>query len=133
MIGWLTGLIGNKITAKETYANNATAAGVPSVYTFLIPNAATADYDIIVDAKFEVIDVVVRKDGAGAANTMQIKNGATAITDAIAAATDKAVTRAGTIDTAQNVILAGGTLRCTATRAAGSSAALVTVYGLLRA
>lgn len=65
---------------------------------------------------------------------MQIKTGAgVAITDAIAAAVDKAVTHAGTIDTAQNVILAGGTLRCTATRAAGSSAALVTVIGILRA
>ena len=101
-----------------TTTSNQTAPGLLTAYVFLIPNAATADYDIIVDHKFEVIDVVVRKDGAGSANTAEIKNSATAITDAIAAAVDKTVTRAGTIDIASNVIAAGGTLRCTFTRAA---------------
>lgn len=125
---WLERLIG-----RIPVVNNATGAQAITVYEFLIPNAATADYDIVVDNKFEVIDVIVRKDGAGAANTAQIKNGATAVTDAIAAAVDKAVTRAGTIDTASNVVAAGGALRCTFTRAAGTSAALVTVKGIVRA
>lgn len=118
-----------------TTTNNQTAPGVLTAHVFLIPNAATADYDIVVDHKFEVIDVVVRKDGTGAGNTAQIKNGATAITDAIAAAVDKTVTRAGTIDIAAavNVVAAGGTLRCTFTRAAGTSNALVTVWGFVRA
>lgn len=120
------------ILNRMTYAANATTPGFLAVHTFTIPNAATADYDIVVVDKFEVLDVVVRKDGAGAANTVQVKNGATAITDAIAAAVDKAVTRAGTIDTASNVVAAGGTLRCTFTRAAGSSAAQVTVIGVVR-
>lgn len=112
--------------------NNQTSPGVMTAYPFLIPNAATADYDIVVDHKFEVVDVVVRKDGAGAANTAQIKNGATAITDVMAAAVDKALTRPLTIDTASNVIAAGGTLRCTFTRAAGTSNALITVWGFVR-
>jgi hypothetical protein len=130
---WLLDTINRIIDRTQTVANSATSAGVLSSYTFLIPNAATADYDIVLADKFEVIDVIVRKDAAGAGNTMQIKNLATAITDAIVAATDKAVTRAGTIDTAANVVLAGGTLRCTATRSAGSSAAQVTVLGFIRA
>jgi hypothetical protein len=99
----------------------------------LVPNAATADIDTVMTEKVEIVDVIVRKDGAGASNTIQAKTGAgTAITDAIAAAVDKAVTRAGTIDTATNVIAAGGTLRITATRAAGTMACLVLVGVLIR-
>lgn len=127
-----TGRFLEDLEGRIPVANNATAPAALSAYLFLIPNAATADYDIVVDGKFEVVDVIVRKDGAGAGNTVQIKNGATAITDAIAAAVDKAVTRAGTIDTASNVVAAGGTLRCTFTRPAGTSNALVTVLGFPR-
>lgn len=94
--------------------------------------SVTADFDVVMAEKFEVIDVVCRKDGAGASNTITVKNGATAISDAIAYATDKAVTRAGTIDTASNVIAAGGTLRVTATRSAGTVVGLVTVIGIIR-
>src|ERR1043166_3323139 len=77
--------------------------------------SVTADFDTVVNDKFEVLFVICRKDGAGAANTITIKNGSTAISDAIAFATDKAVTLSGTIDTASNVIAAGGTLRVSAT------------------
>lgn len=117
-------------------ANNSTAPAIRTAYLFTIPDAAGAvDYDIVVDVKFEVTDVTVGKIGAGAGNTIQIKNGATAISDAIAAAVDKAVTHAGTIDrtTNNNVIAAGGTLRCTATRAAGTMASEVEVHGYVRA
>jgi hypothetical protein len=104
------------------------------VYTFAVPDAATGDIDIVVSRKIEVIDVVCQKqNGAGAANTMQVKNGANAISDAIACATDNAITRAGSIDDAQSTINAGGTLRLTATRAAGTRNALVTVLCLPRA
>lgn len=127
---WLVDLVG-----RILHADNQTGASPLQSYSFLIPNAADADYDIVVDNKFEVVDVVVRKDGAGAGNTMQIKSTATAITDAIVAAVDKAVTRAGTIDSTAgvNVVPAGGILRCSAHRAAGTSAALVTVWGFERA
>jgi hypothetical protein len=115
-------------------ANNDTRPSLPTSYIFAIPDAATADYDIVVDAKFEVFDVIVGKIGAGAGNTVQIKNGATAVSDAIAAAVDKTITRAGTIDrtTNNNVIAAGGTLRCTATKSAGSMQAVVEVRGFVR-
>jgi hypothetical protein len=95
----------------------------------VIADAATADYDLVLKEKFQVTDVIVRKTGAGAGNTVQIKNGANAISDAIVAAVDKTVTRAGTLDPAQEVVAAGGTLRCTVTRAAGSGAVQVTVLG----
>lgn len=97
-----------------------------------ITGSATADFDTILAEKFEVLDVICRKDGAGAGNTITVKNLATAISDAIVFATDKAKTTAGTIDTASNVIAAGGTLRVTATRAAGTVVGLVTVIGVIR-
>lgn len=112
-----------------TVADNNTSAGIPIEHVFVIADAASADYDIVITEKFEVQEVIVRKSAAGAANTVTIKNGATAITDAIAAAVDKAVTRAGTIDPAQEVVLAGGTLRASVVRAAGSGAMKVTVIG----
>lgn len=120
-------------TGIATVSDTQTAPGVPVVYTFDIADAATADYDRIVDQKFEVLDVECIKFGAGAGNTTQVKNAATAISDAIATAVDKTVTRAGTIDRASNVIAAGGTLRITVTRAAGSGAVKVVVSGVKRA
>lgn len=106
--------------------------GVPVVYAFDIPDAATADYDRAIPAKFEVTDVTVLKSVAGAGNTVMVKSTAAAITDAIAAAVDKAVTRAGTIDRANSTIAAGGILRLTVTRAAGSSLMRVLVHGIRR-
>lgn len=94
--------------------------------------STTADFSVVLAEKTEVIDVVCRKDGAGAGNTITLKNGSTAISDAIVFATDKAVTRAGTIDTTQNVVAAGGTLTATATRSAGTVVGLVWVIGVIR-
>lgn len=119
--------------SRLTLSDNSVVPGIPVALTFQVPDAATGDIDIIVNEKIEVIDVLCqKKGGAGAGNTMQIKNGATAISDAIACAVDKTNTRAGTIDTAQSVIAAGGTLRLTATRAAGTRNALVTVFAIIR-
>jgi hypothetical protein len=109
----------------------ATGSVVPGLLVAIViqvPDAATSNIDVTVADKIEVLDVICRKDaGAGAGNTMQLFNGATAISDAIACAVDKTVTRAGTIDVAQNTINAGSALRLTATRAAGTRTATVTV------
>ena len=118
--------------SRLTHATAGTRAGVLVFHDVTTSGSTTADFDVVVLDKFEVVDVIVRKDAAGAGNTITVKNTATAITDAIVFATDKAVTRAGTIDTASNVIAAGGTLRVTATRAAGTVAGLVTVVGIIR-
>jgi len=110
----------------------ATTPGILVGIPVATSGSITADFDTVLADKFEVVDVTFRKDAAGAGNTVTVKNSATAITDAIVAATDKAVTRAGTIDTASNVIAAGGTLRVTMTRAAGTVAGLCTVWGFVR-
>jgi hypothetical protein len=126
----------SKSALAANITDNQTSPGALVVHTFLVPDAATSDIDIVVTDKIEVIDVqCIKRNGAGAGNTMQIKNGATAISDAIACAVDDTSTRAGTIvdGAGTNVIAAGGTLRLTATRAAGTRNALVTVYALKRA
>lgn len=112
--------------------DNAPKAGMLVQYLFRVADAATGDIDIVVEDKFEVTNVeCTKRGGAGAGNTMLVKNGANAISDAIACATDNAVTRAATIDDANSTIAAGGTLRLTATRAAGTRTCTVIVYGIL--
>lgn len=98
-----------------------------------ITDAATGDVDFTLLEKFEVVRVdCIKRNGAGAGNTMQVKNGATAITNAIAVAVDDTLTSSGTIDDAQSTIAAGGTLRVTATRAAGTRNCQIFVYGFIR-
>lgn len=105
-------------------------------YIFTVPDAATSDIDIVVNEKIEIVDVVcVKRNGAGAGNTMQIKKAAATVSDAIACAVDDAITRAASITDAAgvNILVAGDTLRLTASRAAGTRDCLVRVICLLRA
>ena len=89
--------------------------------------AATATFVVTSADALELVDVVVRKSNAGAGNTVQVKNGANAVSDAIVATTDKAITRAGTIDPAFNTIAAGGAFTVVNTFAAGDVKANVTL------
>lgn len=118
-------------------ATSATAVAGPTTLTasslvhfdLAFPTGvATATFTVTTPDKIEIVDVIVRKSAAGAGNTVQVKDGsANAISDAIVATTDKAITRAGTIDPAFNTIAAGGTFTVVNTFAAGSIAANVTV------
>ena len=62
-------------------------------------------------AKFRILDVSVTTIVTAGSGTVKLTDGTTDITNAIVAATTKAVTRAGTIDIAKNEIDAGGTLK----------------------
>jgi hypothetical protein len=118
---------------NATTATLATGATVSTI-VFLLPDAATTTYSFTVQEKMEIVDAWNIKDVAGAANTIQLKNGAaTAISDAMAAAVDKAVTHCATLDKATRVLAAGATLQITNTRAAGSAAAAVFVSYIRRA
>lgn len=98
-----------------------------------IPDAATATYAYLNADKIEIVDVTVLKDAAGAANTIQVKTTAdVAISDAIAAAVDKTLTRAGLLDKATRTLNAGAGFHITATRAAGSMAAQVALHVIKR-
>lgn len=101
-----------------------------------VPDAATGDIDIVMATKFEVVAVeCIKRNGAGAGNTVTLKNSATAITNAIACDTDDTVTRAATIidGAGTNVFAIGETLRLSCTRAAGTRNSLVRVLGYIRA
>lgn len=101
---------------------------------FLLPDAATATYLYTVPEKMEIVDVTCIKSAAGAANTVQLKNGSgTAISNAIATDTNLTVTRAGTLDPATRTLAAGAQLQITATRAAGSMLCTVIVHYIPRA
>lgn len=110
---------GSKVTES---ANAAVLGAVPLLYHYTIPDVgAPTDYDIVVTSKIRVVDAWILNTGiaAHAANdTIQFKNGANAITNAIAktAATD-IIVRATTIDDSRMDIADGGTLRITATKA----------------
>lgn len=99
-----------------------------------VPDGATGDIDLVLTDKFEVTGVEVQKrEGAGAAgNSITVKSGATAISDAINTnIADKATARAAAIDDAASTIEIGGTLRITRTKAGGNAACFVMVRGLL--
>lgn len=108
--------------------------GSEVVMSFLLPDVATTTYKYLVPDKLEIVDVECIKDGAGAGNSVQIKNGAgTAISDAIAFTTDKTISRAGTLDKATRVLAAGAELQITNTKAAGTAAGLVIIRAIRRA
>lgn len=120
--------------ADATISPAVTVGGIQIEIPIAIPDHATQTLTYKTRDKIEIISVSVLKDGAGAANTIQLTDSAdAAISDAIAAAVDKAVTSAGTLDVAKRIIAAGGTFKVVATRAAGTMAALVIVRALKRA
>ena len=123
----LTGLV------VENVADANVIGGIPVVHRIAIADAATGDVDVVLTHKTLIIDVHAVKTGAlgGAANTVQVKNGATAITDALDLnVADEVVVRAGTISDASHEIAAAGTLRITRTKAGGNAACIVYVTGL---
>lgn len=99
-------------------ANDQTTPGVPVLFPVAIAGGAAADTDVTIDGKHRVIDVwAVHTGGAGeASDTIQVKNGTDAITDAMDwSGGDKAIVRAAEIDDANYEIADSGTLRVTTT------------------
>lgn len=124
--------VAGKLTGAnvDDLAQDATTPGVPVVFAIDVDGGATADYDITIDYKVKVIDVHFYNTAAGdTSDSIQIKNGANAITDAMDASVSvNVIQRAAEIVDAQATISAGGTLRVTQTDNAGSDAAPAKVY-----
>lgn len=126
------------VLGDEQVGNVAVAGGtgIPLVATYNIADAASADYDVVVPEKIEVIDAWAQKRAAngGAANTVQVKNGANAITNAMDLnINDTTLARATTIDDAQSTIAAAGTLRFAVVKAGGNAACMAAVKYVKRA
>lgn len=118
-------------------ADGAVLGGVEVVHIIAIADGATADIDTVLTDKTEIttIELVKTAGAGGASDTITVKNGSTAITNAMDInVADKTVVRATTIDDAATVIAAAGTLRVTRTKTSGANAACrVIVRGVRRA
>lgn len=109
-------------------ANANVIGGIPVVHRILA-SALTGDVDVTLTHKTRIIDVVcIATAAGGAGDTITVKNGSTAITNAIDLnVSDQVVVRAGTIDDAAHEIAAAGTLRISG---ASGVNAQVYVYGI---
>lgn len=117
----------------DTVAEDAVVGGVPVIHAVAIAGGAAGNKDIAVTNKTRILDVWCVHKGAGeASDTIQLFNGANAITDAMDwSGLDKTMVRASEIDDAYHEIAAGGTLRVTTTdNDAGGDVAAGVVYVL---
>ena len=86
----------------------------PVVLKKAITADATGGSAVDIPFAMEVIDAVVICTATNSSGTLILKKGSTAITNAIACATDTNVARAGTIDDSVMVLAAGDTVTVTA-------------------
>lgn len=122
-------LTGDKVA---NVANANIDGGIPVLHRINIAAGAIGDTDVVLNDKTRVIDAWLVLTGAGVeSTTLQVKNGANAITDAMAASgSDTALVRAATINDANHEIAAGGTLRVTSATGATQPNAVVYVLGV---
>jgi hypothetical protein len=118
-------------TVLANVADANVIGGIPVVHRIEIADGA-GDTDVTLTHTTLITDVHVYKTSASGASgdTITVKNGATAITDALdIGVSDTVVVRAGQIDDAANKISAAGTLRVTAANNT-NNACVVIVQGL---
>lgn len=135
-----TGSIGeDRLTANEltgrAVANGANAnviGALPVIHRVDITAGALGDTDVVLTHKTRVVDAWLILRGAGVATTtLTVKNGANAITNAMAASgSDTDLVRAAQINDDNHEIAAGGTLRVTSLTGATQPDATVYVSGV---
>jgi predicted RecA/RadA family phage recombinase len=127
-------LVENSLTGTVVgnTANANVVGGIEVVHRVDIAAGALGNTDVTLTHKTRVIDAWLVLRGAGVAScTLQVKNGTTAITDAMAASgADKALVRCASLDDASWEIAAGGTLRVTSAAGATQPDATVFVRGI---
>lgn len=116
------------LVAKFIAAGNV-IGGIPVFHWVHVTAGANGNTDVVLTHKTKVILVIAHPTTTVAAATLQVKNGANAITDAMATPTANAVVLCASIDPAQEDIAAGGTLRVTGVGGATMPAADVFVLG----
>lgn len=119
-------------TKVSVVADVNVIGGIPVLHRIDIAAGALGNTDVILTHKTRIIDAFLVLRGAGVASTtLQVKNGANAITNAMAASgSDQALVRATSIDDAYYEIAAAGTLRVTSASGASQPAATVYVLGV---
>ena len=127
-----TGTQASPVWSRALVAQNVAASNVlggqPLLFRIDITAGALGNTDVVTTEKIRVIDAFLILRGAGVSTTtLQVKNGTSAITNAMAASgSDTALVRATTLDDAAWEIAAGGTLRVTS--ATGATQPDATVY-----
>lgn len=130
---------GGKITVEAggeivpaTTGNASVVGAVPVLHRIDIAAGALAETDVVLTYKTRVIDAWLVLRGAGVATTtVKVQNGATAISNAMAASgSDKDIVRCASIDDAQHEIAAGGTLRIKTETGASQPDATIYVLGV---
>lgn len=91
--------------------------GSPIVLKKAVTADATGEVSVTIPYAMEVYDVVVVCTAGSGGGTLTLKKGTTAITDAIACATDKAVARAGSLDDTVTTLAAGDAVSIDAAQA----------------
>lgn len=119
-------------TALKFIADANVIGGVPVIHRVDITAGANANVDVVLTHKTRVINAWLVLRGAGVTSeTFQVKNGANAITDAMAASgSDQAVVRCASLNDAYWEIAAGGTLRVTGASGASMPDATIFVEGI---
>lgn len=119
-------------TKVGTVADANVVGGIPVLHRIDIAAGALGNTDVTLTHKTRVVDAWLVLRGAGVATTtLQVKNGTTAITDAMAASgSDQALVRAASLNDAAWEIAAGGTLRVTSATGATQPDATVFVLGI---
>lgn len=113
-------------------ANANVIGGALLLFRIDLAAGANGDTDVVTTHKIRVVDAWHVLTGAGVTSAVYtVKNGATAITDGLAASgADKTISRAATIDDAQAEIAAAGTLRVTGSGGATQPAATMYVAAI---
>jgi hypothetical protein len=106
--------------------------GLEVIHRIDIAAGALGNTDVVLTHKTRITDAWLVLRGAGVSTTtLQVKNGANAITDAMAASgSDQAIVRAASLNDAYWEVAAGGTLRVTSATGATQPDATVFVRGM---
>lgn len=122
-------------TIVANVADSNVLGGIHVIFRKNVSAGITADLDVTVTNKIRVIDAwLVKTNGAGGgAGSIQVKNGTSAVTDAMSIdVADTTITRATQINDANHEIAAGGTLRFTRTRTASTDETCVVYVEAIR-
>ena len=84
--------------------------GSPIIVKKAITADATGGVSVTIPYDMEVVDIVVQCTAANSGGTLTLKNGSTAISNAIICAVDTTITRASTIDDSVSTLLTTSTV-----------------------
>lgn len=126
--------LGQVVTGAKVgnVANANVIGGVPVVFRANLADS-TSDVDIVSTHKVHITGATVIARGTNGvnANTVQVKNTANALSDAIALSGKVSgdLVQAASLVVAQQEIAAGGTIRISSTKAGGDCTATIYIYG----